>query len=102
VLFAGFWLATIVAVPFAWQGGIPGPLVALLLRNCLIAGALMSWWHGKSVDRAYSAGSRIGFGAFVGSLFGEITCLVTKGGAVDELFGWMRGWPPFWTMGRGD
>ena len=99
-LFAGYWLATVIAVPFAWRGGIPGPVVALLLSNCLIWGALISWWRGQSTERTYSAGSRIRGGALAGVLVGEITLLVIKGGAVDELIGWIRGRPHFGQWGE--
>lgn len=100
VLFAGYWLATVIVVPFVWRNGIPGPVVALLLSNCLIGGALISWWRGQSTVRTYSAGSRIRSGALAGMLVGEITFLVIKGGAVYELVGWLRGWSHFGQWGE--
>lgn len=90
-LFLGYWLATIVMVPLTWKGGIPGPIVALLLSNSLIWGALISWWRGRAPERTYSVGRRIRGGMLAGVLIAEITFLVTKGGAGDELIGWMRG-----------
>jgi hypothetical protein len=100
VCFAGYWLATVVTVPFAWHGGIPIAVVSLLLSNCLISGALISWWRGQTAEHTYSAGSRIREGALVGMLVGEMTLLVMKGGAVDELIGWMRGRPHFGQWGE--
>ena len=93
--FAGYWLATVVAVPFVWQEGIPLPMVGLLLSNCLIWGALISNWRGEETGRTDSAADRVKDGALAGMIVGEITFLVTKGGAVDELIGWLRGWPHF-------
>jgi hypothetical protein len=95
MLFAGYWLATVIVVPFTWKEGIPYPVVALLLSNCLIGGALISLWRGQSTERAYSAGSQLRGGALAGLLVGEITILVMKGGTIDEFIGWMRGWPHF-------
>lgn len=94
-LFLAYWLATVVTVPFAWKGGIPGPVVALLLGNSLILGALVSWWRGQPSERTYTLGGRIRGGMLAGVLIGEITLVVMKGGAVEEFIGWMRGWPHF-------
>lgn len=92
-LFLGYWLATVVMVPPTWKGGIPGPVVALLLSNSLIWGALISWWRGQAPERTYSLGGGIRGGMLAGVLIAEITFLVIKGGAGDELIGWMRSRP---------
>jgi hypothetical protein len=86
-----YWLATVMMVPLMSDGGIPDPAVALLLSNSLISGALVSWWRGPTLERTSSLGERIRGGMLAGLLSAEITLLMIKGGAGDELIGWMRG-----------
>lgn len=90
-LFLVYWLATVATVPFAWRGGIPPQIVALLLSNSLISGALVSWWRRPTAERTGSVGERIRGGILAGVLSAEITLLVIKGGIAEELIGWMRG-----------
>ena len=95
-VFLLYWITTVVTVPFSSSNrGIPVSVVALLLSNSLISGALISWWRGQASERTYSLGSKLRGGALAGVLIGEITLLVTKGGAIDELVGWLQGWPYF-------
>ena len=95
VVFACYWMATVVVVHFAPEGGIPTVAVALLLSSCAISGALIGWWCGKSLERTYSVGSSIRSGAFAGMLVGVLTLVVMKGGVIAEVVGWMRGLPHF-------
>jgi hypothetical protein len=87
-LFLAYWLATMVVVPLTGHGGIPISIVALLLTNSFIAGALISWWRGSTSERLPSSGERILAGTIAGLLVSEITLVVGVGG---ELVGWMRG-----------
>jgi hypothetical protein len=94
-LLLGYWLATVAVVPIAWKGGIPVPVVALLLSNSLVWGALVGWWRDHPSGRSYSLAGQMSGSALAGVLIGEITFLVVKGGAADEFIGWLRGWPNF-------
>ena len=87
-LFLAYWLATLVVVPLISHGGIPISLVALLLANSFIAGALIGWWRGSTSERFASSGERIVAGTIAGLLTSEITLIVMAG---EELVDWMRG-----------
>ena len=87
-LYLVYWLATVVMVPLASDGGISDPVMALLLSNSLISGALVSWWRGPTLERTSSLGERMRGGMLAGLLSAEITLLMGVG---DELIGWMRG-----------
>ncbi len=91
VLFLVYWLATLAVVPMTWSGGIPGRGVVLLFTTPLIAGALVGRWRASTPERAARSRDRIWGGVLAGVLSAEITLLVTKGGLVDELIGWMHG-----------
>ena len=100
VLFLVYWLATLAVSLVTWSGGIPGPVVVLLLTTPLIAGALVGWWRARTPEHAAHWRDRIGGGMLAGVLSAEITLLVMKGGVVDELIGWMRGWESFGQWGE--
>jgi len=91
VLFLVYWLATLAVVYVTWSGGIPDPVVVLLLTTPLIAGVLVGWWRAPTSEHAAHSRDRIGGGMLVGVLSAEITLLVMKGGIVDEVIGWVRG-----------
>jgi len=91
VLFLAYWLATLAVIPLTWTGGIPGWVVVLLLTTPLIAGALVGQWRASTPERAARSRDRIGGGMLAGVLSTEIALLVMKGGAVDEVIGWMQG-----------
>lgn len=91
VLFVAYWLATLAVIPITWAGGIPYPVVVLLLTTPLIAGVLVGRWRASTPERAAHSGDRIRGGMLAGALSAEITFLVMKGGAVDEVIGWIRG-----------
>jgi hypothetical protein len=91
VLLLVYWLATLAVIPVTWAGGIPGRVVALLLTTPLIAGALVGRWRASTPERAARSRDQIRGGMLAGVLGAEITLLVMKGGAVDEVIGWMHG-----------
>jgi hypothetical protein len=106
VLFLAYWLATLAIVPITWSRGIPYPVVALLFTTPLIAGVLLGRWRASKPERAADSGcipakssisdffpreDRIRGGMLAGVLSAEITFLVMKGGAVDEVIGWIHG-----------
>jgi len=93
VLFLVYWLATLAVVPITWAGGAPTdvPLVALLMTIPLIAGALVGRWRASTPERVSRSRDRITGGMLAGVLSAEITLLVMKGGAVDEVIGWIHG-----------
>jgi len=91
VLFLVYWLATLAVVPITWAGGIPPPVVVLLLTTPLIAGALVGRWRASTPERVSRSRDRITGGMLAGVLSAEITLLVMKGGAVDEVIGWIHG-----------
>ncbi len=91
VLFLGYWLATLAVNLLTWTGGIPGRVVVLLLTTPLIAGVLVGQWRASTAERAARSRDRIGGGMLAGALSAEVTLLVMKGGAVDEVIGWIQG-----------
>jgi hypothetical protein len=91
VLFLVYWLATLAVVPITWAGGISPPVVVLLLTTPLIAGVLVGRWRASTPERATHSRDRISGGMLAGVLSAEITLLVMKGGAVDEVTGWIHG-----------
>ena len=95
ILFLVYWLATLVVVPLTWDGGIPYPVVLLLLTVPLIAGILVGFWRSSTPEHTVRFGDKIGGGMLAGLLSTEITLLVVKGGVIDEVIGWMRGWEFF-------
>ena len=100
VLFLVYWLATLAVILVTWSGGIPDPVVALLLTTPLIAGFLVGRWRAPTPEYAARSRDRIGGGVLAGVLSAEITLLVMKGGVVDEVIGWMRGWGFFGQWGE--
>jgi hypothetical protein len=95
-----YWLATL-AVSFAtWYQGIPAPVVILLLTTPLIAGFLVGRWRAPTPEHAIHSRDRIGGGMLAGVLSAEITLLVMKGGVVDEVIGWVRGWEFYGQWGE--
>ena len=91
MLFLVYWLATLVVVPLTWDGGIPYPVVVLLLTVPLIAGILVGFWRSSTPEHTVRFGDKIGGGMLAGLLCTEITFLVMKGGVVEEVIGWMLG-----------
>jgi hypothetical protein len=91
VLFVVYWLATLVVVPITWNEGIPFPVVLLLFTVPLIAGILVGLWRSSTPEHTAQLRDKTGGGILAGLLSIEITLLVTKGGVVDEVIGWMRG-----------
>jgi hypothetical protein len=83
-----------------WSGGIPERVVVLLLTTPLIAGFLVGWWRAPTPEHAAHSRDRIGGGMLSGVLCAEITFLVMKGGAVNEVIGWLRGWEFFGQWGE--
>jgi len=57
----------------------------------LFAGGMVGWWRKATPERATRMGNRLWGGMLAGFLSFEITFIVMKGGAVDELIGWMQG-----------
>ncbi len=100
VLFLVYWLATLAVVPLTWQNGIPTPVVLLLFTVPLIAGILVGWWRSSTPEQAAHVGDAIGGGMLAGLLCTEITLLVMKGGVIDEVIGWIRGWKFFGQWGE--
>ena len=100
VLFLLYWLATLAVILVTWSGGIPDPVVVLLLTTPLIAGFLVGWWRAPTPEHAAHSRDRIGGGVLAGVLIAEMTLLVMKGGVVDEVIGWMRGWEFFGQWGE--
>ena len=91
VLLLVYWLATL-AVSFAtWSGGIPYPVVVLLLTTPLIAGFLVGRWRAPTPEHAAHWRDRIGGGMLAGLLSTAVTFLVIRGGVVAEVIGWLRG-----------
>jgi hypothetical protein len=100
VLFLMYWLATLAVSLVTWNGGIPDPVVVLLLTTPLIAGFLVGRWRAPTAEHAAHLRDRIGGGVLAGVLGAEITLLVMKGGIVEEVIGWMRGWEFFGQWGE--
>jgi len=95
-----YWLATLVVVPITWQGGIPTPVVLLLFTVPLIAGILVGSWRSSAPEHRAHLGDQIGGGMLAGLLCTVVTDLVMKGGVIDEVQGWMRGWEHFGQWGE--
>jgi hypothetical protein len=95
VLFLLYWLATLAVERMTNHGGVPTPIVLLLLTTPLIAGALVGWWRGAMPERAHRSRDRITGGMLVGVLSFAITMVVTKGGVIEEVIGGIRGSPYF-------
>ena len=100
VLFLVYWLATLAVVHVTWSGGIPDPVVVLLLTTPLIAGVLVGRWRAPTPEHAAHSRDRIRGGMLAGVLSAEITLLVMKGGVVYEVIGWVRGWEFFGQWGE--
>jgi hypothetical protein len=100
VLFLVYWLATLVVVPITWVEGIPFSVVLLLFTVPLIAGILVGLWRSSTPEHTARLGDKISGGMLAGLLCAEITELVMKGGAIDEVIGWMRGWKFFGQWGE--
>jgi len=100
VLLLVYWLATLAVILVTWSGGIPAPVVVLVLTTPLIAGVLVGRWRAPTAEHAAHSRDRIGGGVLAGVLSAEITLLVMKGGVVDEVIGWMRGWEFFGQWGE--
>jgi hypothetical protein len=90
LLFVVYWLATLAVIPITWTGGIPSPVVVLLLTTPLMAGVLVGWWRASTPECA-AHWHRIKGGMLAGLLSTEITFLVMKGGAANEVIGWIQG-----------
>jgi hypothetical protein len=86
-----YWILTLATIVITWNQGIPGAVVALVLTNPLIAGALVVWWRVATPEKAANPVERFRVGMLTGVLSTEITFLVMKGGAGAEVVGWMRG-----------
>lgn len=81
VLFLAYWLATLAVIPITWTpGGIPYPVVALLLTTPLIAGALVGRWRAPTPERPVGRDARLWGGILAGVLCAEITLLVVMRG----------------------
>jgi hypothetical protein len=100
VLFLIYWLATLAVILVTWSGGIPNPVVVLLLTTPLIAGFLVGRWRAPTPEHAAHSGDRIGGGVLAGVLSAEITNMVMKGGTVYEVIGWVRGWEFYGQWGE--
>ena len=100
VLFLVYWLATLAVGLVTWNYGIPDRVVVLFLTTPLIAGFLVGWWRAPTPERAAHLRDRIGGGVLAGVLIAEMTLLVMKGGVVEEVIGWMRGWQFFGQWGE--
>jgi Na+/citrate or Na+/malate symporter len=100
VLFVVYWLATLVVVHSTWAGGIPDPVVALLFTTPLIAGFLVGRWRASTPERAAGSGDVMRGGTLAGVLSAAMTLVVMKGGVVDEVIGWIRGWEFFGQWGE--
>jgi hypothetical protein len=91
VLFLVYWVATMVVFYVRWNKGTPFPVVLLFLTTPLIAGMLVGLWRASTPERMAHLGDRIRGGMMAGLLCTEITFLVMKGGAVEEVIGWIHG-----------
>lgn len=100
VLFLVYWIATLVVVPITWDGGIPFPVVLLLFTLPLIAGILVGLWRPSTPEHTVRLGDKTGDCMMAGLLCTVITFLVMKGGAIDEVIGWMRGWEFYGQWGE--
>jgi hypothetical protein len=83
-----YWLATLALAVLTWDRGIPLPVVLLMFTTPLLGGALVGWWQ---PDASTPVPHRIVDGALAGSLIAAAAFLFTKGGAGDEVLGWMNG-----------
>jgi hypothetical protein len=92
VLLVVYWLATLVVVHFTWAGGIPDPVVALPFTAPLIAGFVVGHWRAWTPERAAGSDDVMRGGTLAGVLSAVMTLVVMKGGSVDEVIGWTRGW----------
>ncbi len=92
LLFLVYWLVTVVVTFITWDQGIPSPVVLLISTVPLIAGILEGLWRNSTPEHTARFGDKIRGGMLFGLLCIEITVLVIRGGVVDELIGWMRGW----------
>ena len=86
-----YWVATLVVIPFTWNRGIPLPVVALLFTTPVIVGVLVGWWRASAPESAALSSDRISGGMLAGGLIAVITVVVMKGGAIDEVVGWLHG-----------
>ena len=77
------------------KSGIPFPVVLLLFTVPLIAGILVGWWRSSAPEHTAHFGDKIRGGMLAGLLCTVVTDLVMKGGVIDEVIGWMRGWEFF-------
>jgi hypothetical protein len=69
-------------------------------ERTLIAGFLVSRWRAPTPEHATHSRDRIGGGLLAGVLSAEMMLLVMKGGIIDEVIGWMRGWEFFGQWGE--
>ena len=67
VLFLVYWLATLAVSLVTWSGGIPDPVVVLLLTTPLIAGFLVGRWRAPTPQHAAHSRNRIGGGVLAGT-----------------------------------
>lgn len=95
LVFLVYWIATLVVVPLTWASGIPTPVVLLLFTVPLVAGILVGWWRSSAHWR-----DKIGGGMLAGFLCAAITNVVMKGGVIDEVQGYLRGWEHFGQWGE--
>ncbi len=100
VLFLVYWLVTLVVSFITWDMGIPFPVVLLLFTVPLIAGIFVGLWRSSTPEHTARFGDKIRGGMLAGLLCTEITFLVMKGGVVEEVIGWMRGWKFFGQWGE--
>lgn len=91
VLFLAYWLAILAVVHITWNHGIRGSVVALIFSTPLVAGALVGSWRVSTTGRPARFGYQIKSGMLAALLCIEITFLVMKGAALEEVLNWVRG-----------
>ena len=91
IIYLLFWIGVLVVEVFTFVQDVAGPVIPFLFMIPLVAGGMVGWWRKATPAHAVRMGNRLFGGMLAGVLSCEITFIVMKGGAADELIGWMRG-----------
>ena len=90
--FLVYWIATLVVVTLTRDGDLPMPVFLLLLTVPLLAGILVRRWRSAVPGRTVRWAEKAKGGMLAGFLCAAMTNLVMKGGVLDEVQGYLRGW----------
>jgi hypothetical protein len=91
IIYLFFWIGILVAEVITFDRNVAAPVMPFLFIIPLLAGGMVGWWRKATPERAARMGNWLWGGMLAGVLSSEITFIVMKGGAADELIGWMQG-----------